>query len=64
MLFGKFTIADAMYAPVVLRFKTYGVHLDSICQDYSEAILELPAMQQWLEAAKSEQETIPPFEIE
>ena len=63
MLFGKFTIADAMYAPVILRFKTYGVQLNSICQDYSKAVLELPAMQQWLEAAKNEQETIPAFEL-
>ncbi|BAZ16930.1 glutathione S-transferase domain protein [Calothrix sp. NIES-4071] len=63
MLFGKFTIADAMYAPVILRFKTYGVQLDSVCQDYSGAILELPAMQQWLEAAENEQETISASEI-
>jgi glutathione S-transferase len=64
MLFGKFTIADAMYAPVLLRFETYGVHLDSVYQDYSRAVLELPAMQEWLKAAKSEQEIIPAFEIE
>lgn len=63
MLFGRFTIADAMYAPVVLRFNTYGVKLDGICQDYLKAILELPAMHEWLEAAKSEQEIISTFEI-
>jgi glutathione S-transferase len=63
MLFGKFTIADAMYAPVILRLKTYGVQLSSICQDYSETILELPAMQQWLEAAETELETISTYEF-
>ena len=40
-LFGSFTIADAMYAPVVTRFRTYDVTLDPICEDYAEAILSL-----------------------
>ncbi len=57
-LFGAFTIADAMYAPVVSRFITYGVQLDSVCSTYAEAILALPAMQDWIAAAKSETETI------
>jgi len=38
-LFGHFTIADAMYAPVVTRFRTYAVHIDSMCHAYMEAIL-------------------------
>jgi glutathione S-transferase len=63
MLFGEFTIADAMFAPVVLRFKTYGVPLDPISQAYSEAILALPAMQEWLSAAIAETETIPKYEL-
>jgi glutathione S-transferase len=63
MLFGTFTIADAMYAPVILRLSTYRVQLDSVCQAYSEVILELPAMQEWLKAAKNEQEIIPAYEI-
>nr|MBA3924139.1 glutathione S-transferase C-terminal domain-containing protein [Nostocaceae cyanobacterium] len=58
LLFGAFTIADAMYAPVVSRFMTYGVQLDSICSANAEAILALPAMQEWIAAAKSETETI------
>lgn len=53
-LFGRFTIADAMFAPVVLRFQTYQVSLDSVCQAYREAILALPAMQDWLQAAYEE----------
>ncbi|MBW4441485.1 MAG: glutathione S-transferase family protein [Plectolyngbya sp. WJT66-NPBG17] len=57
-LFGRFTIADAVYAPVVLRFRTYDVKLDPICQTYAEAILALPAMQEWLESAIAETETI------
>jgi glutathione S-transferase len=57
-LFGPFSIADAMYAPVVLRFKTYGVPVDPICQSYCESIQNLPAMQEWLQAAAAETEVI------
>lgn len=63
MLFGKFTIADAMYAPVVLRFVTYGVEVDRVCQDYMEAVLELTAMQEWLKAAETEEEVLSKYEF-
>jgi len=61
-LFGEFTIADAMYAPVVSRFRTYGVSLDPICQAYADAVWQMPAMQAWIEAAIAETETIPMYE--
>jgi glutathione S-transferase len=61
-LFGTFTIADAMYAPVVLRFLTYGVQLGAIERAYSDSILQLSAMRSWLEAASQEKETIPQYE--
>lgn len=54
LLFGGFTVADCMYAPVVTRFKTYGVALDPVCAAYSEAVLALPAMQEWYAAAQRE----------
>jgi glutathione S-transferase len=63
LLFGKFTLADAMFAPVVSRFHTYDVSLDPICQRYCEAILALPAMQEWIEAARIEPEIVQQFEI-
>jgi glutathione S-transferase len=47
-LFGAFSIADAMYAPVVSRFLTYGVSLSPEEQRYAETIWALPAMAQWL----------------
>ncbi len=53
-LFGAFGIADAMYAPVASRLRTYGVKLDALCADYVEAILEFPAMRKWTEAGKAE----------
>jgi glutathione S-transferase len=56
-LFGAFTIADAMYAPVTTRFTTYGVDLDAPCRAYVEAIASLPAMQRWLAEAASEPQT-------
>lgn len=53
-LFGDFTAADAFYAPVVTRFATYGVTLPAVCQDYAEAVLALPAMQEWYAAGRAE----------
>ena len=46
-LFGAFTIADAMFAPVTTRFTTYGVELDAPCRAYVAAIAGLPAFQRW-----------------
>nr|WP_142849154.1 glutathione S-transferase family protein [Telmatospirillum sp. J64-1] len=50
-LFGRFTIADAMYAPVVSRFTTYGVGVDDVSAAYMQAIWDLPAMRDWAAAA-------------
>lgn len=61
-LFGAFSIADAMYAPVVLRFRTYAVQLNGTCRAYADAILALPALQEWLSAAAVETEVIAAFE--
>lgn len=57
-LFGTWTIADAMYVPVALRFVTYGVVLDTICQAYLEALLTVPALQDWIKAAEQETEVL------
>lgn len=56
-LFGAFTAADAMYAPVVLRFRTYEVEPRN--KKYMQAVLDLPAMREWIEAAEREPESIP-----
>jgi len=58
LLFGEFTIADAMFAPVVSRFLTYDVPLDPVSRAYAEAILALPTMQEWIKAGEAELETI------
>ena len=62
MLFGEFTIADAMFAPVALRFKTYDVQLDEVCAEYVSAVLALPAMQEWVAGAVEENEVLEAFE--
>lgn len=58
MLFGEFGVADAFYAPVVFRFRTYRVPLDAEAQRYSDAVLALPAVQAWLDEATKEPDTI------
>lgn len=60
-LFGPFSAADAMYAPVVLRFRTYDVKVAN--QAYCDAMLALPAMQAWIAAAEREVESIPQFDM-
>jgi glutathione S-transferase len=51
-LFGHFTIADAMYAPIVSRFHTYGVTLDATGAAYMAAMLADPDMSAWFAQAK------------
>jgi glutathione S-transferase len=53
-LFGAFTIADCMYAPVVSRFMTYDIAIDPVLQRYCDRVLEIPAMQDWLTSARNE----------
>jgi glutathione S-transferase len=59
-LFGGFGAVDAMYAPVVLRFRTYEVEARN--RRYVESMLELPALREWIEAAERETEALPQFE--
>jgi len=61
-LFGAFSAADAMYAPVVLRFRTYEVELPPVCRAYADAVLALPALQEWIADAGREAESLPQFE--
>ena len=62
-LFGAFTIADAMYAPVVSRFVTYDVDCSGIVGEYRDTVLGDAAMRRWLAAAAAESEVIPPYEL-
>jgi glutathione S-transferase len=53
-LFGRFSVADCMYAPVVSRFRTYSVAVPKIVQDYCDRMWALPAMRDWEKGAQAE----------
>ena len=61
-LFGAYTIADAMYAPVVSRFQTYGLPLTGAAAAYAEAVWNDPDFQAWYEAARTETLRLPKYE--
>ena len=61
---GKPCMADAMFAPVVTRFLTYDVKLDSDCAAYCKAIMALPAIKEWLESDKAEPDEVFELDVE
>ena len=61
-LFGAFTAADAMYAPVVHRFRTYAIKVGSLAQAYVETMMALPAFAEWTKAGLAETLVIEKFE--
>ena len=62
LLFGAFSAADAMFAPVVFRFRTYQPPLSAASRAYMEAMLALPAMQEWSAAAERESEALSKYD--
>lgn len=58
-LFGAFSIADCFYAPVVLRFKTYGTSLSEQASQYQAFMLQHDVLNRWVEAGKQETEIVP-----
>jgi glutathione S-transferase len=63
-LFGRLSMADAMYAPVATRFVTYDVKLDPTCAAYAKAVLEWPDVAQWHADAAREPIAIDELEVE
>ena len=61
-LFGAFGGADAMFAPVVHRFRTYDIEVDSNVRGYMDAMMALPAFREWTSAALAETLVIEKFE--
>ena len=57
-LFGSFSIADAMYAPVALRFHTYGLELPDVVHDYVATVLQDNDVSEWMAAAREEVEVV------
>jgi glutathione S-transferase len=62
-LFGAFSIADAMFAPVVSRLHVYDIDMDASCDAYRDSVLNHPAMREWLSAAASEDWVIGRLEL-
>jgi glutathione S-transferase len=63
-LFGPLTMADAMYAPVCTRFRTYAVELEPALAAYCERIFAWPLMQEWTAGALAEPDEIVELEVE
>ena len=63
-LFGAFSAADAMYAPMVTRFDTYAIPADSQTRAYMDAVLGTPAFQEWRRAALAETWIVPEDEVD
>ncbi|NBV17224.1 glutathione S-transferase family protein [Janthinobacterium sp.] len=63
-LFGDFSIADAYFAPVVMRFRTYGVSLAPALNAYCERVQAHPAVARWITEALAETETAPKHDAE
>jgi len=63
-LFGKFSIADAMYTPVVSRFETFAIPVAEETRAYMDAVLNTPAFRSWREAALKETWVVPSDEVD
>jgi len=62
-LFGEYSIADAMFAPIALRFDGYAIDLEGVEKDYVQSVLNQPAIVAWIEAGKAEPEVIEADEV-
>jgi len=63
-LFGDYSIADAMFAPIVLRFSGYSIPLDGVEKAYVESVLSQPCIKEWIAAGRLETEVIAEDEID
>jgi glutathione S-transferase len=54
LLFGRFSVADAFFAPIVMRFHAYAVKVPRVAQEYCEAVQALSAVREWIDAARRE----------
>ena len=57
-LFGEYSIADAMFAPIALRFNGYSIPLEGIEKNYVQSVLDQPCIIEWIAEAKAEKEII------
>lgn len=62
-LFGDFSVADAMFVPIVLRFNTYGIKVSPSCALYMKKVMQDEDVQRWCEAAKIEPSYMPQADV-
>ncbi|MDP6190455.1 MAG: hypothetical protein QF872_06575, partial [Gammaproteobacteria bacterium] len=62
-LFGDFSIADAFFAPVVMRFQGYSVPTTALTQRYMQRILATPAVAAWMQAGQAEKVVLADEEV-
>jgi len=62
-LFGEFSLADCMFAPIVMRFTTYGIELSESSQKYVRTMLQNTALSDWVEDAQNESQILADFEL-
>jgi glutathione S-transferase len=62
-LFGDFSIADAFFAPVMMRFRTYTVSLAPALEAYAERVAAYPAVAEWIKGALAETATLPDYDV-
>ncbi|MFT7471818.1 MAG: glutathione S-transferase [Kiritimatiellia bacterium] len=62
-LFGGFSLADCMFAPIVMRFTTYGIELSESSQKYVRTMLQNTALSVWVEDAQNESQILADFEL-
>ena len=58
LLFGRFSVADAFFAPIVMRFHAYAVKVPRVAQEYCEAVQALSAVREWSDGARRETEFV------
>jgi glutathione S-transferase len=63
-LFGEFSIADAMYAHIVLRFNSYQIDVGDIEKEYMNNILAIPSLKEWIAEGIQEKEHLPQCEVQ
>jgi len=62
-LFGEFSVADCMFAPIVMRFTTYGIEVSESSREYMRTMLQNSALSAWLEDAQKESQILTDFEL-
>lgn len=62
-LLGAYGLADVFYAPVVMRFRTYGVELPPVAADYTATVERHPHVAEWIEMARRETQVLPQYEL-